>query len=222
MTELLERNNTILKLDELVDALQKMDKESADYQVVYTDVFNAVYTDGIKLVEYKARQMQSAVRVDMGEMYSLITDALMYEVKVFDINKNTNFKRLFIEKLKQLIINYQKKMNNNSNIALTVSDDEEAKIEADDNKSNKSVYGCIEDKYYEDKEPSLYDLLEKFIEINPKGKVFYYFDLPVETRTPYILEILGVSEYNGTARKKVYDLKKKFEKFLILNNYKIQ
>ena len=216
------KNTKVERLDYLVNELQKMDKDSISYQLTYAEIFNSVYNDGVKYVEFKASQMRGAVRIDMGDMYALITEALMYEVKIFDITKHNNFKKLFKEKLKQLVINYQKKMNNRYNASLTMSDDEDAKIQADNNMADKSIYGATVDTYTEDKEPTLYDLLDEYVTINPKARIFYYFELPVESRTAHILKILGATEYDGKTRKSVYDLKKKFERFLLDNNYRIQ
>lgn len=192
--------------------LKKYKKNSLKWEMKYYDLYNLIYYRVVSFCKSNAIKIQNEqnLRVDIDEYCSVaLTEVLIKLVEDFDPYIDKGFMNLYYYRIKKAFINLSKKELTKKKKALTTSIEWKSSYD-DDN--------CI---YIKEEKDDIYNIVEDYININPKAKIIYLYEIENrERRIKEILNILGKKEYGNAERQCVNRVKKGLQSYIKKQGYR--
>lgn len=202
----------VSNIEHLAVQLKTLEKGSFEWQDVYSELYKMVYPKMIKFCDAEVRKLKKdeEIRADEQDYYSMaLSEVLVRLVNEFDPEKYPNaFMKLYYYRVRKSFHNLFNLSTNKKHKALVTGRELKDEYIGNYNEDLPSL-----------RDKGIYEALESFVKVYPRGKILYAYELEGHKATERIKKELGIKEYTSTERVKIWKIKNKFYKYLMNNGY---
>ena len=195
-----------------VRELKQLEPKSFEWEIVYSELYEIVHP---KVISFCNREVIKLKNIDEFRVYEYdyysiaLSDVLMRLVDDFNPYEQTGFMKLYYYRIDKAFKNLFKSATNSKNKAIMTGKE-----------LFEFHFGEYEDAPPSLQEKSIFDILNEYVEKNPKAKLLKAYELQGRANiTNAIKYCLGVDTYTSTDRWRVHSIKNNFYKYIKENGY---
>lgn len=200
------------KVEDKVKELKGLEPKTLDWEMVYTELYEMVYPKVVAFCNKEVLKLKNVDKFRVSELdyYSVaLGDVLIRLVNDFNPSEQTGFMKLYYYRIDKAFKNLFNSATNSKNKAIMTGKE-----------LFEYHFGEYEDVVPSLTEKTIFEILDEYIEKNPKAALLKAYELQGRANvTEVIKKHLGIDKYTSTERWRVHSIKNSFYKYIKEQGY---